>query len=93
LIGMRRPGTVLVVTEAGQTIGFDPAGPLRRGRICRGRSRPRRRPAGPLRPAAGGLQDARSLLGCRHTAPRTYGPGGEKGGTGIRIWMASYPQA
>jgi XdhC and CoxI family len=126
---LRRPGTVLVVTEAGQTIGFNPARPLdgairdlaaaetlatgrdrlqrlrieqdaagyiglsgeisldvhamrvdaadsayrrhaalsrqrgrgsadhrhlRRGRICRYRSRPRRRPAGPLRPAAGG---------------------------------------
>ena len=27
---MRRPGTVLAVTEAGQIIGFNPAGPLDR---------------------------------------------------------------
>jgi hypothetical protein len=39
------------------------------------------------------IQDARSLPGRRHTAPRTYGPAGGKDGTGIRVWMASYPQA
>jgi xanthine/CO dehydrogenase XdhC/CoxF family maturation factor len=164
---VRRPGTVLVVTEAGQTIGFNPAGPLdgairdlaaealATGRDRLQRLRIEQDAAGYIglsgeisldvhamrvdaadsayramlryldsgaaavliigtcgaagsavigadrvvgQPGRSGLppaviQDARSLLGCRHTAPRTYGPGGEKGGTGTRVWMASYPQA
>jgi hypothetical protein len=164
---VRQPGTVLVLTEAGQTIGFDPAGPLdgairdlaaealatgqdrleclrieadaaayigRSGQISLEVHAMRMdaadptfgamlryldsgmaavlvigtcgatgsavvgadRVAGPAsRPGlpSAVIQDARSLLGRRHTVSRTYGPGGEKGGTGIRVWMRSYPQA
>jgi hypothetical protein len=39
------------------------------------------------------IEDARCMLGCRHTVSRTYGPGGDKSSTGIRVWMGSYPQA
>jgi len=38
------------------------------------------------------VDDARCLLGTRGTAWRTYGPGGERGGTGSRVWMQSYPR-
>lgn len=164
---VRQPGTVLVLTEAGQTIGFNPAGPLDAAirdlaaeALATGQDRLERlrieddaaayiglsgqisldvhamrvdaadpafgamlryldngtaavliigtrgatgsavvgegHVAGPasrpgLPPAV--IQDARSLLGRRRTASRTYGPGGEKGGTAIRVWMQSYPQA
>lgn len=164
---VRRPGTVLVVTEAGQTIGFNPAGPLDGAirdlaaeALATGRDRLEclrieQDAAGYIGlsgeisldvhamrvdaadPASGAMlryldsgaatvliigtcgaagsavvgadhvigqpgrsalpeaviQDARSLLGHRHTAPRTYSPGGDKDGTSIRVWMASYPQA
>jgi len=164
---VRQPGTVLVVTEAGQTIGFNPAGPLdgairdlaaealatgqdrleclrieedaaayiglsgpisldvhamrvdaadpafgamlryldsgvaavliigtcgATGSAVVGTDRVVGPASRPCLPSAV-IQDARSLLGCHHTASRTYGPGGEKGGTGIRVWMGSYPQA
>jgi xanthine dehydrogenase accessory factor len=164
---VRRPGTVLVLTQAGQTIGFNPAGPLdgaiadlaaealatgqdrleclqiepdaaayiglsgeirldvhamrmdaadsasaamlryldsgaaavliigtrgAAGAAVIGADHVAGQPGRPALPPAA-IQDARSLLGRRHTAPRTYGPGGEKDGTGIRVWMASYPQA
>jgi hypothetical protein len=39
------------------------------------------------------IEDARCMLGCRHTVSRPYGPGGDKSSTGIRVWMGSYPQA
>ena len=39
------------------------------------------------------VEDARCMLGCRHTVDRTYGPGGDKSSTGIRVRMGSYPQA
>ena len=39
------------------------------------------------------IKHARCMLGCRHTVPRTYGPGGDKSSTGIRVWMGSYPHA
>jgi hypothetical protein len=35
---------------------------------------------------------ARCILGCRHTVSKTYGPGGDKSSTGIRLWMGSYPR-
>jgi xanthine dehydrogenase accessory factor len=164
---IRRPGTVLVVTEAGQTIGFNPAGPLDRairdlasqalatgqstlqhlridqdaagyiglsgqisldvhamrmdaadpafGAMLRyldssaatvliigtcgaagyavvGADHAVRQPGRPSMPSPV-IQDARSMLGSRHTVSRTYRPSGGKPGTGIRVWMASYPQA
>jgi xanthine dehydrogenase accessory factor len=164
---IRPPGTVLVVTEAGETIGFNPAGPLdgairdlagqalatgqdklQRLRIeqdaagyiglsgqisldihamrvdaadpafgamlryldsgaaavliigtrgvaeCAvvGADRVVGQPDRPSLPSPV-IQDARHMLGCHRTASRTYRPGGEKAGTGIRVWMASYPQA
>ena len=33
------------------------------------------------------------MLACRQTVYRTYGPGGGKSSTGIRVRMGSYPQA
>ena len=39
------------------------------------------------------VEDARALLGTRQAAWRTYGPGGERGGTGTVVWMQSYPQS
>ena len=39
------------------------------------------------------IEDARSMLGRRHTVSRTYRPTGEEDGKNIRVWMGSYPQA
>ena len=36
---------------------------------------------------------ARCMLGCRNTVSRTYGPGGDKSSTGIRVCTGSYPRA
>ena len=162
---VRQPGTVLVVTESGLTIGFNPAGPLdgairdlaaqafATGRVRLAHLRieadaanyiglageiglevhamrvpaPGSAFASALRhldsgtavvlvigicgragyavvgadrvtgqPGCSGLppaviQDARSMLGSRQTACRTYSPGGNTNGPGTRIWMASYP--
>jgi len=38
------------------------------------------------------IEDARSMLGTRQTAWRTYGPRGEKGLTGSQVWMQSHPR-
>ena len=38
------------------------------------------------------IEDARSMLGTRQTAWRTYGPRGERDGTGTLVWMQSYPR-
>lgn len=162
---VRQPGSVLVVTEAGESIGFNPAGPLDRairglavGVLACGQDRLEHlridkdaaayigysgeigldvhvmhvRGADPAfasvlryldsgaaavliigtRGTAGCavvgadrvvgqlgrcalpapvLQDARRMLGCRRTMCRTYRRSGGKSGTGIRVWMRSYP--
>ena len=36
---------------------------------------------------------AQCMLGCRHTVSRTYGPGGDKNSTGMRVWMGSCAHA
>ena len=39
------------------------------------------------------IEDAQCMLGFRHTVSRTYGPGGDKAASGIRVLMRSCPQA
>jgi xanthine dehydrogenase accessory factor len=39
------------------------------------------------------IQDARCMLGSRQTASRAYVLDGQANGTGIRVWMASYPES
>lgn len=161
---VRPPGTVLVITDAGEIIGFDPAGPLDRAvrdlaaeALATGQDRlehlqieedaaayiglsgeinlsvhaMRVRAGDPgfanmLRYLDSGapavliiatwgitgyavvgadrvlgpsgrrglpppvIEDARSMLGRRHTVSRIYRP---TGGKSIRVWMGSYPQA
>jgi xanthine/CO dehydrogenase XdhC/CoxF family maturation factor len=165
--GVRQPGTVLVVTEAGESIGYNPDGPLDQAirdlaaeALATGQNRLKHlridkvaaayiglsgeislevhvmhvrggdptfasvlryldsgaaavliigtrsaavcavvgadRVAGQLgRPALPipVIDDARRMLGCRRTISRTYRLSGEKSGTGIRVWMMSYPRA
>jgi hypothetical protein len=37
------------------------------------------------------ISDARSLLGSRRAAQRTYCLGGETAGAAVRVWMQGYP--
>lgn len=39
------------------------------------------------------IEDARAMLGSRHTVRRTYRSGGDQGCTGIEVWMQSHPEA
>jgi xanthine dehydrogenase accessory factor len=38
------------------------------------------------------IDDARSLLETHQTAWRSYGPGGDRGGTATQVWMQPYPR-